>query len=164
MYLLIWWQKMSQLWAKTLNKYQIFQRLYHSRGPDYFFNENKPVGRFHRCHTLGFKNGLRVQKTPSQAIGGTKTIQDLLIAQPAQGEDTPFHGSLGYVIDMYSGCNLDTNIFVLADYILKGHCMKATLKMKRHLILVEQCNRNYCDPRSVISSQGPNVLNTYVLM
>ena len=71
--------------------------LSYSRGPDYFFNENKPVGRYHRCHTLGFKNGLRVQKTPSQAIGGTKTIQDLLIAQPAQGEDTPFHGSLGYV-------------------------------------------------------------------
>ena len=66
-----------------------------ARGPDYHFYENLPIGRWHKCHTLGFKNGLRVQKNPSQAIGGTKTVQDLQYYKPEQGEDVPYHGSLG---------------------------------------------------------------------
>lgn len=67
-----------------------------ARGPDYNFNQNLPVGRFHKCHTLDYKNGLRVEKSPVlQAIGGTKTVQNLQYARREQGEDELYHGSLG---------------------------------------------------------------------
>ena len=36
--------------------------------------------RFHRCQTLGFKNGLAVQKRPDIGIGGERLIQDLLLS------------------------------------------------------------------------------------
>ena len=35
--------------------------------------------RFHRCQTLVYKNGLRVQKRPEVGIGGDRLVQDLLI-------------------------------------------------------------------------------------
>ena len=41
-----------------------------------------PQARYHKCQTLGFKNGLRVERKPVQAIGGDRLIQDLLIAVP----------------------------------------------------------------------------------
>ena len=67
-------------------------------GTDHHYNENLPVGRYHKTQTLGFRNGLRVQKNPLiQAIGGTKTVQDLQLAQPdAKNEDEfTWKGSLG---------------------------------------------------------------------
>ncbi len=33
--------------------------------------------RFHRSHTLGFKNGLPVQRKPLQGHGGERLVQDL---------------------------------------------------------------------------------------
>ncbi|TRY71606.1 hypothetical protein TCAL_14884 [Tigriopus californicus] len=35
--------------------------------------------RFHRCQTLGFRNGIPVQKKPVLGIGGERLLQDLLI-------------------------------------------------------------------------------------
>ena len=69
-----------------------------AKAADYHFNANLPVDRFHKCQTLGFKNGLAIQKTPFQAIGGTKTIQNLQLAQPdAKNEDEfTWKGQLGW--------------------------------------------------------------------
>ena len=36
--------------------------------------------RFHRCQTLGFKNGLAIQRKPIMGIGGERLIQDLLLS------------------------------------------------------------------------------------
>ena len=64
---------------------------------DYTYNANLPVDRYHKCQTLGFKNGLKVQKNPFQAIGGTKTVQNLQLAQPPakDGEEFTWNGDLG---------------------------------------------------------------------
>jgi hypothetical protein len=74
-------------------------------GPDYRYNENLPVNRFHKTSTLGFKNGLAVQKHPlHQAIGGTKTIQDLVLSKPAKNErESPWTGQLGWDESVASG-------------------------------------------------------------
>ena len=40
----------------------------------------KDQQRFHRCQTLGFKNGLSIQKKPFQGIGGERLIQDLILS------------------------------------------------------------------------------------
>ena len=61
-----------------------------AQATDYHYNANLPVDRYHKCHTLGFKNGLRVQRDPVQAIGGTKTIQNLQIAKPAPKDEEKF--------------------------------------------------------------------------
>lgn len=68
-----------------------------AKAADYNFNQNLPVGRFHKCQSLGFKNGLAVQKTPFQAIGGTKTFQNLQYAKPAPTNEDEFNwsGTLG---------------------------------------------------------------------
>ena len=65
---------------------------------DHHYNANLAVGRYHKTQTLGFKNGNRIQKNPLiQAIGGTKTVQDLQLAAPdAKNEDEfTWKGSLG---------------------------------------------------------------------
>ena len=61
-----------------------------AKAADWHFNDNLPVNRHHKCQTLGFKNGLAVQKNPLQAIGGTKTIQNLQIAKPAAKDEDEF--------------------------------------------------------------------------
>ena len=59
-----------------------------AQATDHHYNANLPVRRFHKCHTLDYKNGLAVQHRPFQGIGGTKTIQNLQLAQPdAKNED-----------------------------------------------------------------------------
>ena len=50
--------------------------------------------RYHRCQTLVFKNGLRVQKRPEAGVGGERLLQDLLIAghdldKDREGETDP---------------------------------------------------------------------------
>lgn len=57
---------------------------------DWHFNANVAVDRHHKCQTLGFKNGLAVQKTPFQGIGGTKTVQNLQVARAAAKDEEEF--------------------------------------------------------------------------
>ena len=68
-----------------------------AKAADYNFNANLPVDRYHKCQTLKFKNGLAVQKHPFQAIGGTKTVQNLQYAKPAATNEDEFtwNGGLG---------------------------------------------------------------------
>ena len=43
--------------------------------------------RFHRCQTLGFKNGLPVRNRPETGIGGERLVQDLLIEGHNRGQN-----------------------------------------------------------------------------
>lgn len=67
-------------------------------GPDYNFNKSLPVTRFHKTQTLGFKNGLAIQKKPTQAIGGVRIVQDLQVFKTAdkdESRDSNLVGGLG---------------------------------------------------------------------
>ncbi len=51
-------------------------------GPDHNYRAIKQ-NRYHKVQSLGFKNGLRVERKPVQAVGGDRLIEDLLIHVPA---------------------------------------------------------------------------------